>query len=348
MSEGVDAAIIECGIGGELDSTNIIVQPKVTGITSLGIDHVAILGSTIEEIAWQKAGIMKPGVRSYTSPQPEGALNTLYSRAAEKGVKLEVADGHPELDSANPSLKLGISGQFQYKNAQLAANIVAEFLRATGSQKEDIPTNLNSSPLPQKFRDGLANAKLGGRCETRIEKGIAWHIDGGHTLDSIESTGRWFSAQRSSEIQEGDDAPRILIFNQQTRDSVALARALHTTLSLGNCTFTHAIFCTNVTYKEAGYRPDLVSINTNSADVGSLSVQKTLADTWKEISPDTEVYVKPTIEEAVDVVHVIANSEREKNGRPLDYAGVVVSTLATGSLHLVGGLLEVLESTTKS
>jgi folylpolyglutamate synthase len=55
----VDVAIIEVGIGGEYDSTNILEKPAVCGITSLGFDHMALLGHTISSIAWHKAGIIK-------------------------------------------------------------------------------------------------------------------------------------------------------------------------------------------------------------------------------------------------------------------------------------------------
>ncbi|PGH14055.1 hypothetical protein AJ80_06059 [Polytolypa hystricis UAMH7299] len=346
ISEGVDAAIIECGIGGEYDSTNILVQPVVTGITSLGIDHVAVLGNTIEEIAWHKGGIMKPGARAYAAPQPDAALNVLSERAKEIGVELEVTEGNPGLDPTNPTVQLGLSGEFQYKNAELAVGVAGAFLRARGV--EDIPTNLNTAPLPSKFRAGLETARLGGRCDKRREKNVAWHIDGGHTLDSIEATGKWFAsqpyAQGPSTPDQGSEKPRVLIFNQQTRDSVELARALNETfVSSGTKPFTHAIFCTNVTFKEAGYRPDLVSVNTNSSDVEKLSVQKALAETWKQLSPSTDVQVKCTIEEAVDFVRDLAASEAKKLGEDKD--GVAVSVLVTGSLHLVGGLLEVLETT---
>ena len=57
--EKVDAAILEVGVGGEYDSTNIVLNPLVTAITSLGLDHQSVLGSSIEEIAWHKAGIIK-------------------------------------------------------------------------------------------------------------------------------------------------------------------------------------------------------------------------------------------------------------------------------------------------
>lgn len=55
----VDATILEVGVGGAYDCTNIVPKPIVTGVSALGIDHVAVLGKTIKEIAWQKGGIYK-------------------------------------------------------------------------------------------------------------------------------------------------------------------------------------------------------------------------------------------------------------------------------------------------
>ena len=65
LDKKVDATVLEVGIGGTYDSTNIVPNPIVTGITALGIDHVKVLGNTIQDIAWQKSGIFK--VHSYTS-----------------------------------------------------------------------------------------------------------------------------------------------------------------------------------------------------------------------------------------------------------------------------------------
>ena len=59
LENRVDATVLEVGIGGTYDCTNVVPRPIVTGITALGIDHVAVLGKTIEEIAWQKGGIFK-------------------------------------------------------------------------------------------------------------------------------------------------------------------------------------------------------------------------------------------------------------------------------------------------
>lgn len=339
LREGVDAAIIECGIGGEYDSTNVLDKPVVAGITSLGIDHVDLLGNSIEQIAWHKGGIIKPGSNVYTAPQPQSALDVLVRRGEERGVEVHVAEGHPELTPGK--IRLGLSGDFQYKNAELAVAIATSFLKARGV--ENVPSYMDKEPLTNPIIRGLENVKLGGRCEIRQEKDIIWHIDGGHTLDSLEATGKWFSSQPSTRCPQaaGPSRTQILIFNQQTRDSAALARALHDALSAGNCSFTHAVFCTNVTFREAGYRPDLVSINTNASDVKKLSVQHDLAETWHKLSPDTQVEVKGTIEEAVEYVRDIASNKSSKDENDKS----AVSVLVTGSLHLVGGLIEVLETT---
>jgi folylpolyglutamate synthase len=57
--EKVDATILEVGLGGTYDSTNIVPRPIVTGVTALGLDHVSVLGNTLKEIAWHKGGIYK-------------------------------------------------------------------------------------------------------------------------------------------------------------------------------------------------------------------------------------------------------------------------------------------------
>lgn len=334
LREGVDAVVLECGIGGEYDSTNIIPQPAVCGITSLGIDHVALLGSTIEEIAWHKGGIIKPNAKVFTAPQCPGAMEVLRKRAAKKGTELVVADGHPELQKGS-SLKLGLDGDFQYANATVAVGLAGEALKKLGAK--GVPDDVLKAPLPERFRRGLQETRLGGRCETRRERNISWYIDGGHTLESIRFAGEWFASQLVASTWT--TKPRVLIFNQQTRDSVALARALYQTLSnaLGSeKPFTHAIFCTNVTYKEAGYRPDLVSSNINASDVEKLRVQTALAETWKSIDPSTEVLVKGTIEEAVEFVRSLGEQTKAGDGD--------TKVLVTGSLHLVGGFLDVIET----
>lgn len=342
LKEGVDTAVIECGIGGEYDSTNILTKPTVTAVTSLGIDHTAMLGSTLPEIAWHKAGIFKPGSIAFSAPQKEEAIKVLRERAAEKGADLHVIDLHPAL--ADGSIKLGLSADFQKINASVAIAVAAAHLRVLGHTSIPDPTKATHIELPPQFVKGLEQVRWSGRCETRREKNVAWHIDGAHTLESIEVTGRWFAEQIASATTAAPSqskVPRVLVFNQQTRDAGALAKALYTALQSGitsgaTSPFTHVIFTTNQTFCE-GYRPDLVSINTDKVEVDALAVQKALAHTWADIDSAAEVRVLRTIEEAVSAARGIAREWA--NGTDAE-----VMVLVTGSLHLVGGALEVLES----
>ena len=339
LQESVDSTVVECGIGGEYDSTNIFVHPTVTAVTNLGIDHVAMLGSTLSEIAWHKAGIFKPHSVAFTVPQPAEALTVLRERAAEKGITLHVVERHPDLE--NDSIKLGLSADFQKTNASLA--VAAAHLRAFGHTSIPDPTVTPHIRLPAEFKRGLEQVQWPGRCEVRrdAQSGIAWHIDGGHTLDSIEVSGRWFAEQISASSPNGShqaQKPRILIFNQQTRDANALARVLYTTLQSGLSTstspFTHVFFTTNQTFS-TGYKPDLISLNTNKSDIDTLAVQRALASTWEEIDHSASVSVVRTIKGAIGKAREIAAAWEGDDD---------IMVLITGSLHLVGGAIEVLES----
>lgn len=342
LKEKVDPAVIECGIGGEYDSTNILEAPFVTGITSLGIDHTAMLGSTIGEIAWHKAGIMKTGAPAFTSPQPPQAMKVLRERAMAKEVHLKVVDVHPEIASGRASL--GLEAAFQKINASLAVELAATYLRKVGLM------NVSTESLPEKFLQGLKEVQWGGRCETRIETDLTWHIDGGHTMESIGVAAQWYASVAALVTNaKFETVPRILLFNQQTRDAKPLLKALHRTVAASlnaDCSFTHVVFCTNVTFSDTGYRPDLISVNVDEATVKGLQVQQELAATWQAIThqhPHQTIFVVRTIEDAVAKCREIAENWRGRNGH-LQQSEVTPRVLATGSLHLVGGLLEVLSS----
>lgn len=86
VREKVDVAIVEVGIGGEYDSTNIIRNTEIVGITSLQLEHTQLLGETLDEIAWQKAGIIKESSHVFTMPQHQTCLDVINNRFLEKKV----------------------------------------------------------------------------------------------------------------------------------------------------------------------------------------------------------------------------------------------------------------------
>ncbi|KAI4865306.1 FolC bifunctional protein [Hypoxylon rubiginosum] len=323
FQEGVDCAVYETGIGGEFDATNIVENPVASGISTLGIDHVFALGNTIEQIAWHKAGIMKTGSPAFTVHQVPEAAEVLQERAKEKGVALKVLDVDPRLEG----VKIRPDALFQKKNASLGIALAEAVLR-----KLDPNNSLDPSRLPQQFVDGLEQVVWRGRCEVKVEGPIIWHIDGAHTVDSLKMATRWFAGECAKKT-----GPKALIFNQQGRDEAVhfLEGMLSSLKAQGQGPFEHVVFCTNVTYAETGYKRDFVNYQYDPAAVKALTAQRAFAEKWSALDPQAKVVVLPTIEDAINHVREL--------GKTSVGEGETVQALITGSLHLVGGALSILE-----
>jgi folylpolyglutamate synthase len=181
MQENVDAVILEVGIGGEYDSTNVIEKPIVCGISSIGIDHVALLGDTKEKIAWHKTGIFKKDCPAVCSPSVETVEQVFRERAVEKQVSsLLILD-----DNAIKSVpkKLGLPGKHQQFNAALAKSMCQTWLTEMQSRGYGVEYNEEATI------SGLENAFWPGRCQTVKSENFpetVWHLDGAHTAESLQ------------------------------------------------------------------------------------------------------------------------------------------------------------------
>jgi folylpolyglutamate synthase len=317
LQEGVRTAIIECGIGGEYDSTNILTKDAVTvtAITKLGIDHVGMLGDSLDKIAWHKGGIMKEAVQCFTVPQELEAMQELEERAKEKRADLTVVERMEDIESGD--VKIGLEGDFQKDNASLAVAVAGAHLDIMGFG--DV---LHGKKLPDEFEKGLEQVRWEGRCEVRTEGNIDWCIDGAHTVESIKVTAEWFAGK----LQRSTKTQAMLIFNQQERDGATLVLALHMGLERATGArhiFSNAAFCANDPYKTIDLNEDPIA--------DDLRAQRMIADAWNEFEPDTEIEVYSSIEEAVE------------NAREISKESEKLLVLVTGSLHLVGGFLKVLQ-----
>ncbi|MBC8450246.1 MAG: bifunctional folylpolyglutamate synthase/dihydrofolate synthase [Chloroflexi bacterium] len=234
----VEWAILETGLGGRLDATNI-VSPDVTAITTLSYDHTELLGDTLALIAGEKAGIIKPGVPLVCAPQAPEAMQVIedvcHQRQAElilvgrdwrwertagdlTGQTLRVqeqADGHhPPVVYEN--LRIPLLGQHQLLNATMAVAL-AETLRRRGVA---IPEGA--------MGNGLAQVRWPGRLEV-LQPHPCVVVDGAHNPDSVAklvaALGEWFPHERM-----------VLVFGAS--EDKDIEGMLKTLLPLSHCVIT--------------------------------------------------------------------------------------------------------------
>jgi dihydrofolate synthase / folylpolyglutamate synthase len=175
--QGVDVAVIEAGLGGRLDSTNV-VTPMVSVITNIGLEHTEILGKTIASISREKAGIIKRGVPCVTSSEDASALGTFRRIATLKNSKLYQArrvvrcglkGQEPETVSFRsrsfsiPDVNVGFSGPYQIRNAQLALATL-EAIRQRRDQQPFVG-RINSATVRRGLEKVAKNTGLRGRLE---------------------------------------------------------------------------------------------------------------------------------------------------------------------------------------
>ncbi|MDD5431704.1 MAG: bifunctional folylpolyglutamate synthase/dihydrofolate synthase [Candidatus Omnitrophica bacterium] len=172
----VDFVVLETGLGGRLDATNV-VDPLACAITPISYEHTQKLGNTLREIASEKAGIIKSfkfqvsgfKLPVVTAPQKEEAMKVIRNKCKETGAKLLVAD--KRIFEEDPDLKINLLGEHQLINASVAVGVI-EALRGYG-----ISIGVNS------IRSGLFNTVWPGRCEV-ISKNPQIVLDGAQNIAS--------------------------------------------------------------------------------------------------------------------------------------------------------------------
>lgn len=204
---GLDVMVIEVGLGGRLDATNVLPKPLACAVASLGLEHVQYLGPTLAHVAAEKAGIFKRGVPAVSAGQPAVAARVLSAKAAELGIPLsrpgrdyvfESSDDRPfcyrgkrwevggksagrDGPSAEaPNMGLGLKGHHQRTNAALACALLEAASPA-------LPIE------PQHVEEGLARARWPGRLERIVAGGdgsAEVYLDGAHNPHAAAALAR--------------------------------------------------------------------------------------------------------------------------------------------------------------
>lgn len=183
--QGCDIVVMECGMGGRLDATNIIQNTLVSVLASISMDHMQYLGKTIEAIATEKAGIIKAGCRVVTAMQEDAVLQVIKEKAGKVGRPVKVADlaevkkiryglEKQRFDyAAWKNLEITLAGNHQIGNALLAIKVLEELV--------DLGYNISEKAL----RNGLKETKWPGRF-TVVGKKPYFIVDGAHNADAAK------------------------------------------------------------------------------------------------------------------------------------------------------------------
>lgn len=340
VQENVDVAIMEVGIGGTLDCTNVVEKPIVTGVTSLDFDHCRLLGNTLADIAENKAGIFKQGVPALTVQQPEEAMLALKTKAQQVKAPLYIVPPWSHYPGSS-KIDLGIKGEAQKLNASLAVQLVNVWLSRMKFPNSQFIINgndgygfLDAVALCQNYLAiGLTKTVWHGRCEIIRKGNTTYFLDAAHTIDSMNNCCQWFNQQINhfsstlDSISNGvrPKIHRIFVFNcTGDRDPRPLL-----TKTAGT-DFDLAIFTTNrvMNEKEIDSDNSNLTITENRED----EIRSNNARIWQELFPRVKNLQVDCIGVAIEQI--------ESYGR-LVQSPIVV--LVSGSVHLVGGFIGFLQ-----
>lgn len=304
--EQVDVAVVEVGLGGRLDATNVLL-PLVSVITHLELEHTALLGNTLREIATEKGGIIKPGVPVVSAPQAPEACATLEAIAASRGAPFVLvgrdwqAEGTPApalgglqqialTRSADPGLlpagsafSLSLLGAHQQENGLVA-------VAALATVREHFP-----ALTAETIREGLVSVSWPGRLQL-LQEAPAVVADGAHTpeaarrlaetLRALHPEGKlWLVVGATADKDVSavlapllPDAAGILATHADHPRAASTAEIVQTAAALGYAAQGYDDVCAALQAALAGAAPEDLIVAT-----GSLFVVGDLLNCWENL-----------------------------------------------------------------
>ncbi|MDE2575306.1 MAG: bifunctional folylpolyglutamate synthase/dihydrofolate synthase [Rhodospirillales bacterium] len=218
-----DLCVLEVGLGGRADATNVIARPAACAITSISMDHREFLGDTLEKVAAEKAGIMKPGAPVVTGAQPAEVLAVFAAMAAARGAPLlargrdwDIArqgggfryrDAAGALDLPAPALL----GPHQFDNAAIA--VATMRAAALGASDAALARGVATAQWPARMQ------RLSGRLAAKLPSGWELWLDGGHNPGAGVVLAEHLAGWRDRPVH-------LLVGMKQAKDSAEFLRPL--------------------------------------------------------------------------------------------------------------------------
>jgi folylpolyglutamate synthase len=380
--------ILEVGMGGRYDATNVLdfhpTTPTVCGVTLIDLDHVRVLGNTREQIAWEKGGIFLPNKVSRpsydnnnsfpavqqrfftTDSNTQSVISVLEQCANEQNGNnndKNVVHISKRGTNVDPSWTLGLSGDHQYGNAELAHDMCHALMEQLGNTFLVPAKTAKRKSLQQALND----TSWPGRCQTvTLTPQITLRVDGAHTPQSMVAGLEWFSSvsrYTGSNDKNDCDVKRILIFNSShERNPVPLVQLLQSIMPYTNnfpnqdgVSFLPLVFDAVYFCHADSERPSMIIKSTaldllqqagfgiDEKELANAYLTTTCANTWQETMACIWRYLegndeKPRRHEA----HVVVNlSVKDALEQIKDSTGQdeTIEICVTGSLYMVGSAL---------
>ncbi|XP_049543840.1 folylpolyglutamate synthase, mitochondrial-like isoform X2 [Anopheles darlingi] len=323
LTSKVDVTILEVGIGGRYDCTNVIQNTPVVGITSLGLEHTKLLGDTLEEIAWQKAGIIKNGSDVFTVEQPAECNRIIERECMRKKANLHIVPSSLEefLWEKVPSMMMKQRNKTAELNVSLAVQIATNWMRRTRPCL--LPTV--EQMIPAKIVQGIDNCFWPGRLQVlEYAAHRTLFLDGAHTADSIKVCAGWFKNNSHSNFK------KLLLFNSTgDRDGFKMLSALTHSVN-----FDGACFTPNVAFSASCSHND--SVNHNFPLEQQMGRCELYREYWTKQLKQRNASVHDSVQSAFQYLHNTLLTSDE----PCDI-------LVTGSIHLLGATISALHLESK-
>lgn len=330
LAEDIHVCIYEVGIGGEYDCTNAVLRSAnhVACITPIAKDHTALLGNTLGEIAWHKGGIMKEGGVTLTAPQVTEVREVLERRSTEKGCTLKYYGSKSrtfEDQSAIINLNLGLGIE--------VADIWVNHYYNKHSNKKIILRRL-------LIEDAISNCFWPGRYQILQRRNITYYLDGAHTTESMNICAKWYKDKTKLSKNK-----KVLLYNSTgDRNSQDFFRYLV------GIQFDMVLFVPNISKNETSGESEQIlkcnKLKETWQDVISTSNDCSLNNGFSPLNGNVaekdvnnhSVSSAHNQEQIVTVLPNILSALQLLDGEHIKY-----DLLVTGSLHLVGCLLSLID-----
>ncbi len=297
-----DIVVMECGMGGREDATNLIENTKVAVLTSISMDHMQYLGKTLDKIAWQKAGIIKENGYVVTAMQEEEALDVINKEARDKNSSITVVGKTTAVrygllkqsftywsktGKKYENIEIPLSGKHQIQNASLAIEAVEKL------------TNCGFFIEEKQLRKGFMETKWPGRFQVLAKKPY-FVVDGAHNEDAAkklaESIQFYFTNKRIIYIMgvlRDKEYEKIIAETYTYADCIITVTPPENSRALSAIELAQAVLCYHPRVTNAGSLEEAVEMAYLLADkndvilsFGSLSYLGRLTDIVTHKSPN--------------------------------------------------------------